>query len=32
MGIIWDISRMQRTLKELNFDPDRNPLGKLSND
>jgi poly [ADP-ribose] polymerase len=30
MGLIWDISRMQKTLKELNFDPERNPLGKLS--
>jgi poly [ADP-ribose] polymerase len=30
MSEIWDIQRMNRTLKELNFDTDKNPLGRLS--
>ncbi|EGR31265.1 poly adp-ribose polymerase member 1, putative [Ichthyophthirius multifiliis] len=30
MLIIWDFSRISKTLKELNFDTEKNPLGKLS--
>ena len=30
MSEIWDIQRMNKTLKELNFDTDKNPLGRLS--
>lgn len=32
MAVIWDINRMQRTLKELNFDTEKNPLGKLTSE
>lgn len=31
MRIIWDFDKMNRTMKELNLDPDQCPLGKLSN-
>ena len=30
METIWDVNRMKRTLKELNFDTEKNPLGKLT--
>jgi predicted DNA-binding WGR domain protein len=32
MKMIWDINRMSKTLKELNIDTDKNPLGKLKTD
>lgn len=32
MAFIWDIEHMQRTLKELNIDTDKNPLGRLATD
>ncbi len=30
MGVVWDLKRMQRTMHELNFNPEKFPLGKLS--
>jgi poly [ADP-ribose] polymerase len=30
MRLVWDFEKMARTMKELNFDPDQCPLGKLS--
>ena len=30
METIWDINRMTKTLKELNFDTEKHPLGKLT--
>lgn len=32
MSQIWDINRMNRTLKELDFDTEKNPLGRLTSD
>jgi len=32
MEMVWDLQRMQKTLRELNFDTEKNPLGKLSTD
>ena len=30
MELIWDLKKMGKTLKELNFDIEKNPLGKLT--
>ena len=30
MRLIWNVQRMNRTMRELHFDTDKNPLGKLS--
>ena len=32
MKMIWDMNRINKTLKELNFDTEKNPLGKLKAD
>ena len=32
MASIYDIEQMKRTLKELNIDTEKNPLGRLSGD
>jgi len=32
MSLIWDLKRMQRTMKEMNIDPEKCPLGRLSKD
>jgi poly [ADP-ribose] polymerase len=32
MELIWDINKMNRTLQEMNFDTEKNPLGKLSSE
>lgn len=32
MASIYDIGQMQRTLKELNIDTEKNPLGRLSSE
>lgn len=32
MSMIWDFSRITKTLKELNFDTEKNPLGRLTFD
>jgi poly [ADP-ribose] polymerase len=29
MLIIWDFNRIVKTLKELNYDTEKNPLGRL---
>ncbi len=30
MKMIWNVKKMNRTMKELHFDTNKNPLGKLS--
>jgi poly [ADP-ribose] polymerase len=30
MKMIWNVKKMNRTMKELHFDTSKNPLGKLS--
>lgn len=32
LGMIWDLQKINNTLKELNFDTEKNPLGRLSLD
>ncbi len=29
LELIWDFKKMNKMLKELNFDTEKNPLGKL---